>query len=215
MGPTPQRAMRARSQRPDASSVTSAATPTRAKSPARRAISTKAPPVRRGWSGTRTSTSSSPGSSAVVSGPTKNVGRGTVRRGLLAGEGELRLERDHHGGQLGGGIGVGEAAADGAAVANRRVADEAARLGEDGRARPHRLRPLHRVLAGERADRQAVVGRADIREVADAVDVDQRLGMGEPEVEEGDQALAAGQDLGPVTRGWASRASASSTARGA
>jgi hypothetical protein len=57
------------------------------------------------------------------------------------------------------------------------------------------------VLAGERADGQAVTGGADIREVVDAVDVDQRLRVGEPEVEEWDQALTAGEDLGSVTLG--------------
>src|SRR5262245_35831932 len=80
VGPTPQSAMRARSQRPDAPSVTRTATPTRAKSPARRAISVKAPPVPRGASGTRTSTSISPAPSAVLRGPTKKRSAGTVRR---------------------------------------------------------------------------------------------------------------------------------------
>ena len=125
--------------------------------------------------------------------------RGHGAPGLLTGEGELRLECHHDGGELGGGIGVGEAAADGAAVANGQVTHEAARLGEDGRARPHRLRPLHRMLAGGRADGEAVGGGADIREFADAVDVDQGLGMRGPEVEKRDQALAAGEDLGSVT----------------
>lgn len=66
IGPQPVSAMRALAMRPSSSSLTVAATPTSAKSPCRRASSSKAHPIRGGDTGSRTSARSSTGSRLVA-----------------------------------------------------------------------------------------------------------------------------------------------------
>ena len=90
---------------------------------------------------------------------------------------------------------MGEIAAEGPTVADRRVADEAARLGHDGNAAADQLRALDGVLPRESADGHAAVVLTHVGEVGEPVDVDDDARMGEPEVQHRDQALAAGQDL--------------------
>jgi hypothetical protein len=53
-------------------------------------------------------------------------------------------------------------------------------------------------LPHDRANRHAAISLVDVVELFDAVDVDQVLGPGEAEVEQGDQRLAAGEHLGVV-----------------
>jgi hypothetical protein len=87
------------------------------------------------------------------------------------------------------------------------MSDQAAGLPHDRHARLDQLGSLDGVLTGEGADDHAAVVRANVREIGDAIDVDQRLGMREPEIEQRDEALAARQDLGaiPVIREQAER----------
>ena len=84
---------------------------------------------------------------------------------------------------------------DGAAMTDRQVADQAARLGDDRQLHPDGAGPLDRVLSRERADGQPRVHRPDVGQLGEAVHVDQHLGLGEAEVQEGHQALSPGQDL--------------------
>ena len=112
-------------------------------------------PVPRGRPGTRISVRISSGASAVLNGPVKNSAAGIARAPPGPDDAELGVEREHDRGQLGGRVGVGEAAADRAAVADRRVADEPARLGHQRRARADRRGALDRRLPRQRADRQA------------------------------------------------------------
>ena len=88
-----------------------------------------------------------------------------------------------------------QAPAHGAAMTDRQVADQATGLGDDRQLPPDRAGPLERVLSRQRADGQARVHRPDVRQLGDAVHVDQDLGLGEPEVQERHQALSPGQDL--------------------
>jgi hypothetical protein len=61
------------------------------------------------------------------------------------------------------------------------------------------LAPLHVDMADECADAHVTVVAFDVRQPRDAADVDDQLRLGEPELEQGYEALAAGHDLGVVT----------------
>ncbi len=89
-----------------------------------------------------------------------------------------------------------QVAADRGQVAHQRIGDHPRGVGQQRVAALDQRRLVERRLAGEAADRQVAVLLADVLEVGQPVDVDQRLGHGEPEAHGGDQALAAGQDLG-------------------
>lgn len=93
---------------------------------------------------------------------------------------------------------MGEAAADGAAIANRRMADVAGRRDEEGRSRTRQVRALDRSLAGEGANRDAAVVDPNVVESGQAVEIDQNTGSGEAHIKEGHQTLAPGQHLGLV-----------------
>ena len=116
-----------------------------------------------------------------------------------AGCDHIGAEGKHHRRQLGGGIRVGEVAPDRPAVPDRQVADEMTRLGYDGQSRAHRGVALQRVLAGEGPDGQAAVGGPHVGQLGESVDVDDDLGLREPEVHQRDETLAPGEDLGAVT----------------
>ena len=51
-------------------------------------------------------------------------------------------------------------------------------------------------IARHGSDGEPTVPLADVREVRNAIEVDQQVGPGQPEVQQRDQALAAGQELG-------------------
>ena len=93
---------------------------------------------------------------------------------------------------FGGRIGVRQAAAERAAGADGGVAHPAGGLGEQ------RMLALggERAVPGQGADPQAAAGpRADRVQAGDAVDVDKDAGLGQPQRQQGHQALAARDDL--------------------
>src|SRR5215470_8724661 len=106
---------------------------------------------------------------------------------------DFATERDDACRQFGGRIGEGERAADGAAVADRGVADMRQRQRDERR----RLRDLGGAfrlrVPHQRADLDVGVFQRDPVEPADAVDVDQQRGLAQPHIERGDQALPAGE----------------------
>ena len=95
-----------------------------------------------------------------------------------------------------GRIGVGQVAADGGHVAHQRIGDDHGRLVDDGVLLANQIGGVEVRLAGERADGQRTVRLANVREVGEAVDVDQMLRRRHPQFHQRDQALTAGQDLG-------------------
>ena len=112
---------------------------------------------------------------------------------------ELRAKRDGDGGKLGGGVGVGDAAADGAAVSDLEVTDVRNRRGEQwGGVLEHR-EALQGPHSCHRAYSQTPVGAfLDVRHARDAVEIYDDLGLGKPHVHQRHQALAPGQGLGVV-----------------
>src|SRR5947207_13838583 len=76
------------------------------------------------------------------------------------------------------------------------MADPAGGLGEQRNALGDLRRELDRPLSRHRADPHLAVVRADVRERGNPVEIDQRRGPAQAEVQERDQALTAGQDLG-------------------
>jgi hypothetical protein len=102
--------------------------------------------------------------------------------------------------QLGAGVGVRQAAADRAAIADGGVRDQRQRLGHDGAALPDQGGALQRALPGHRPDGQPAVGPGlDVVEVAERVEVHQQLGTSQPQVHQRDQALPARQHLAVVS----------------
>ena len=53
-------------------------------------------------------------------------------------------------------------------------------------------------MAGERADGDVVAGVADVRQVAEAADVDEHARLREAQLHQRQQAVAAGEELGVV-----------------
>ena len=77
-------------------------------------------------------------------------------------------EREHDGGQVGGGVAVRERAAERAAVADLRVADLTGRGGEERRVLAQHRVVLDVVVAREPADGERVAVVADVRQVVAA-----------------------------------------------
>ncbi len=94
-----------------------------------------------------------------------------------------------------GGIGMGDRAADRPPVADLRIADMAREI-DEARVVVDDDRVLHD-LAVRRAspDAELVVRLHDAVETGDVLDVHQQRRLGEPELDQRDQAVAAGEDL--------------------
>jgi hypothetical protein len=157
---------------------------------------------------------------AAAPGPDREAGAdqqlvGRHRRGPQAGEEvgggdgarpphrqhvELGVEGQGDGRVLGGRVGVGQRAADRAPVADLRVADERRDPGQQRHRPGHLCAVLDRRLGGGGAHPQAAVAALDAPQVVDAPDVDEVVEHGQAQGEEGDQALAPGQDLGLVAQ---------------
>jgi len=103
-----------------------------------------------------------------------------------------RTGRGGYDGEFGGRVGVRQAAAEGAAGADGRVADPAGGLGQQ---RVPVLRG-ERAVPGQGADPQPAAGPGDEAvQPGDAVDVDEHARLGQPQRQQRHQALAARDDL--------------------
>ena len=197
----PGRAARCRTAatRSSSSSSTATAAPAMAKSPWRRANSSIANPHRPCHTGKVTPVSSSSSPRAVVHRPVKKSAGG--HRPPAGGRQHLELgvERERDGRVLGGGVGVGERAADRAAVADLEVADERRGPGQQrdrvGDARRERSIVACVVPAPIRTD---AVAPLDAAQLLDPTEVDEVLEGGQPQGEHRDEALAAGEQLRDV-----------------
>src|SRR5262249_49189502 len=117
--------------------------------------------------------------------------------GALAGwprDHDLAAECDEAGRQLGRRIAERDRAADGAAVADRRMSDMRHRLGDERRVRGDVWRAFGLRVAHERAELEEAVAPRDAVEPGHAIDVDQEPRLAQPHIERRDQALPAGED---------------------
>ena len=105
----------------------------------------------------------------------------------------LAVERRQHQRPFGRWIGVRQAAAERAAVADRIMGDVAHHVGEQLAERALADRAVERGMAHTRADHELAVGDGEPIERIDAVDVDEMSRLGEPERHGRHQALAAGE----------------------
>ena len=193
--PTPSSATRASRQVPSSATAAVAAAPTSAKSPCRRATSSKPKPaVARGRGDMDRREDLAVGQRRREVGHEEVVG---LDHPVAAGARDLEagIEGQQDGRDLGGGIGVGRAAAERAAVADADVPDMTQRRGDERRPLAHVRRPLDVDVARGRADAQAVAVGGDPAQLVDPADVDQQAGTRQAHVQQGQEALAAGDDL--------------------
>ena len=97
-------------------------------------------------------------------------------------------------------VAVGEVAAHRGHVAHDGVGDDLRGVAQDGKLRPHDLGCLERGFARAPADLQHAALFLDVLQPGDAADVHQVLGSSEPQLEQRQQALAAGENLGAVSQ---------------
>jgi len=95
-----------------------------------------------------------------------------------------------------GRVGVRQAAAHRAAVADRHVGHQADRLGQQRRGHGHLGGPLDLGHPGHGPDDQGVALAPDSGQAGHAAQIDQVTRLGQPEVHQRDQALAPGQHPG-------------------
>jgi len=110
------------------------------------------------------------------------------------------VERKGTGGELGGGVGVGEAAAEGPAIADRGVRHVPDRTREERRVPCDVVRTLDLGMPHQRADVQpggvALAFEAYGTQFLDAPDVDKHVRRGQTHVERRHEALPSGDDRG-------------------
>ena len=113
---------------------------------------------------------------------------------------DARLQRRADRGQVLGGIGLGQRAADRPAVSHRRIGDHLLRVDEERELPGEELGLEQLTVARHGPDPDLSLHLPDVGELVEVVDVDQALGIGEPQLHHRQQAVAAGQDagLGPV-----------------
>ncbi len=102
-------------------------------------------------------------------------------------------QSERHSGQVARRIGVGQSASQGALGAHHRVAHFMGGLGEHGRLLVDLVRKLDVAIGGHRADGQISVFSPNVRQAWDAADVHEQLGLGEAQLHQRQQAVAAGQ----------------------
>ena len=112
----------------------------------------------------------------------------------------LRRERRRDQADLGGGIGMGEAAADGAAVARLDMADEAQRLGQQRQVAAQRRigQGIGLARAGPHGERSLAC--LDAAQLGRRVDVHQQRRPHQPHCHQRHQGLSAGDDLALAAR---------------
>ena len=181
------------------SSQTAADTATIAQSPARRStFSWALPPP--GRSGRRISVSISPSPTAVMYGPTWKSSIATTRSPPAPRITTLRLQRRADGREVLGRVGLAERAADRAAVAHDRVGDHVLGVAEEREVLGEQLGLQQLDVAGHRPDPDLAVLLADVGELVEVVDVDQVLGVREPQLHHRQQAVPARDDRAPPGR---------------
>ena len=142
--------------------------------------------------------SSSSAASVDVEEALVEVGGGDLARAVRALGDVRRAERERRRRQVGGRVGVGDRAADRAAVAHLRVADVAGGVRQQRHVLGEHVGVLDVVVAGQRADGDVVAGVADVRQVAEPADVDEHARLGQAQLHQRQQAVAAGEELGLV-----------------
>ena len=112
-----------------------------------------------------------------------------------------RAEDFAHRRQVLSGVGLAQRATDCAAVAHDRIGDHPLGVGED-RGCPEKVgRRQHLGVPGHRAQARLRRGDLDVAELAmQVVDVDEVLGIGDPEFHHRQQAVPAGNDHRPFTK---------------
>ncbi len=108
---------------------------------------------------------------------------------------DRRVQREQDGGQVGGGVGVRDRAADRAAVPDLRIPDLARRVGEQRHLAAEQFGMLDVVVPGQRADHDVGSLIVDVGQVSDAAEIDDYLGGGQPELHQRQQGMAARQEL--------------------
>ena len=164
-----------------------------AQSPARRSTFSCALPAP-GRTGSRTSVSISPPPTAVVYGPDVEILHRDRARALGVTDHDVGPDRRADRGQVLGCVGLAQRAADRAAVADDGVGDHGFRVPEDREAAREEVGLQQVDVAGQRPDRDLAVLLADVRELGQVVDVDQVLGVREPELHHRQQAVPARDD---------------------
>ena len=101
-------------------------------------------------------------------------------------------------GQVGRGIAVRQRAADRAAVPDLRVADLAGRVRQQRDGLGQQRGVLQVAVPGQRADRDVPGRVADVAQLAQPGHIDEHLGLGQPQLHQRQQRVAAGQELGLV-----------------
>ena len=137
----------------------------------------------------------SAGSMAVVSRSIKNSRAGTRLSPASPRKTIVQSSAVAHRRVLGRGVGVGQAAADGAARPGRQVTDQLGRLEQQRRVSLDQIGGADFPLPGHRADGDMVVAVLDEGEPVDAIEVDQGFRPGQSEVKDRDQTLPARQNL--------------------
>ena len=116
----------------------------------------------------------------------------------LAAHDDGRVQRHHAGRQFGRRVGVGEAAAERAPVADRRMRDMGDGLAQQGRVRSDFRRAGKFDMARQRADGEDIAAQGYSLELGDRADIDHQFRTDQPQIHRGHQALATGQQLGAV-----------------
>ena len=128
----------------------------------------------------------------------EEVGGGDLAGPAGAGDLDVAVQQREHRRHLAGGVGVGDRADRGAAVADDRVGDVQQGLAQQREGGVGALVPLQLGVPDEGADAHRVLPHLDVAEAGHPVDVDQVGRRGEAHVEDRDEALAAGEDLAVV-----------------
>ena len=105
-----------------------------------------------------------------------------------------RAGRNERRRRIGGGVGVGEVAAQGAPVAHRGIAHLGARFRQQARSATHRIRTRHLVVRCERSDSERAAHLGDAPQLRHPSDVDQSGRLRQPQFQCRQQAVSTGQE---------------------
>ena len=111
----------------------------------------------------------------------------------------LGIQSFGYGAQFGCGIGVNKTSSHRTAIADLRMSDQLGSVRQQPALGANDLRGLQRSLPSHGTNGQGAIVFTDIIQILDPIDVNQNLGTSQPKVEQGYQALTAGQNLGIFT----------------